>query len=46
MFDARRKSTGVNYITTVTFLIVAFIFSAPVFAASRARSPQIIGTFE
>lgn len=46
MFAAHRKSTGVNDTTTVTLLIVASIFSTAVLAASRARSPQTIGTVE
>jgi hypothetical protein len=44
MFDARRKSMGVNHTTKVTFLIAAFPFITAVLAASR--SPQTIGTVE
>jgi len=46
MFVARRKSTGVNHTTKVTFLIAAFIFSTAVLVVSRSRSPQSIGTVE
>ena len=35
MFDARRKPAGIKHTTTVTFLIVAFIFSLPALAVSR-----------
>jgi len=35
MFDTRRKSTGIEHAATITWLIVAFVFSLPVLAASR-----------
>jgi hypothetical protein len=46
MFDARRKSMGVNHTTTVTSRIVAFISSTRLLAALRSRSLHTIGTVE
>lgn len=35
MFDSQQKSTGTQYTTTVTLLLVAFVFIPAVLIASR-----------
>lgn len=35
MFDTRRESAGIEHTATITWPIVAFVFSLPVLAVSR-----------
>lgn len=35
MFDAQQKATGTDYTTTVTYLVVAFVFSPAILVLSR-----------